>query len=134
MAKHSIHIRDALIKLLEDKVPESYKAGSEVLQSILGSDDVTNDKPILCFDTNSQLTVIANPGVAPIVWETKAMTDLGCKTVLDPIESTGQELLIDFLSIYFKFKHNLWYILVHTLYILYVFDNLLVPYYIPYLP
>jgi hypothetical protein len=72
MAEHHIQIRDALIKLFEDQVQESYKVGRKVLHIILGCNIVPNDRPILCFNTNSHLTAIAKLGVAPIMWKTKA--------------------------------------------------------------
>ena len=36
-------MRAALVKLFENTIPESYKAGREVLHSILGSDVVQYD-------------------------------------------------------------------------------------------
>ncbi len=71
MPKHCAEMRDALIRLLEEPVPESYKAGRLVLQSILGSNYLPLDKQVLCFATNQLLSAMAKPGVTPIVWETK---------------------------------------------------------------
>ena len=61
------------------------------------------DKPIICFNSNPQLTGLAKQGATPIVWETKPRMHLGCKTALDPIENAGQELFMDFIGMYFKF-------------------------------
>ena len=96
-------MRAALVKLFENTVPESYKAGREVLHSILGRDIIAYDRPIICFHSNPHLACLAKPGVTPIVWETKLRMNLGCMTVLDPIENTWHDLLMDFIGMYFKF-------------------------------
>ena len=62
-------MRAALIKLFENTVPESYKAGREVLHSILGRDVVQYDKPVFCFLSNQHLTM--REDASPFVWETK---------------------------------------------------------------
>jgi hypothetical protein len=62
-------MREALIKLFEEPVPESYKVGRQVLQSILGSNNIPLYKPVLCFASNPLQTALAKPGVSPIVWE-----------------------------------------------------------------
>ncbi len=80
--KHCAQIRDSLIKLFEEPVPESYRAGREVLHSILGCDVIPYDKPIICFNSNAHLIGLAKKGVTPIVWETKARMLLGCKSAL----------------------------------------------------
>jgi hypothetical protein len=104
LGKHHSQIRDALSNSLSIPFLRSYKVGREVLHSILGSYVIAYyDRHILCFNTDLHLTGIARPGVAPIVWETKARIDLGCKTVLDPIENAEQKLLMDFIGMYFKF-------------------------------
>ena len=48
MAKHRRDMRDALIKLFEEPVPENYKAGRQILHSILGRDDLPLDRLVLC--------------------------------------------------------------------------------------
>ncbi len=72
MDKHRRDMRDALVKLFEEPVPENYKAGRQVLHSILGRDDLPLDRPVLCFVTNPILSAMAKPSLTPIVWETKA--------------------------------------------------------------
>ncbi len=111
MPKHRADTREALIKLFEEPVPESYKTGRQVLQSILGRDDIPLDRPVLCFASNPLLTAMAKPGVCNLVWETKARIAMGGKTVLEPIEGAGAELLMDFLG---TFVHTRPYS-VHTL-------------------
>ena len=71
MPKHRRDMRDALVKLFEEPVPENYKAGRQVLHSILGSDDLPLDRSVLCFATNPILSAMAKPGLTPLVWETK---------------------------------------------------------------
>jgi hypothetical protein len=127
MPKHSACIRQALIKLFEEPVPESYKAGRLVLQSILGLNDIPVDRPVLCFTSNLLLTAMAKPGVSPIVWETKPRLATDSKTVLESMEGAGAELLLEFLG---TFEHTRIYSvhtlhfsfrLVHTQYKLYIF-------------
>jgi hypothetical protein len=103
-------MREALIKLFEEPVPESYKSGRQVLQSILDRDDIPLDRPVLCFASNPLLTAMAKPGVSPLVWETKAKLATGGKTVLKPMEGAGAELLMEFLG---TFVHTRTYS-VHT--------------------
>jgi hypothetical protein len=92
-------MRDALIKLFDEPVPESYKAGREVLHSILGRNDIPADKPVLSFFFNQHLSSLAKPGVTPVVSETKGRLTAGCKLVVATIESAGQEQFMDFISI-----------------------------------
>ena len=93
-------MRDALVKLFEEPVPENYKAGRQVLHSILGSDDLPLDRPVLCFATNPILGAMAKPGLTPIVWETKARMATGGKSVLESMEGAGCECLVEFLGTY----------------------------------
>ncbi len=108
-------------------VPESYKTGRQVLQSILGRDDIPLDRPVLCFAANPLLTAMAKPCVCPLVWETKARIAKGGKTVLEPMEGAGAELLMEFLGTFVHTRtysvHTLHFsfIPVHTEYILYTF-------------
>jgi hypothetical protein len=69
LVRHRIKMRDALIKLFKEPVPESYKAGREVLHNILGSDNIPADRLVLCFSSNPHLSSLAKPGVTPVVWE-----------------------------------------------------------------
>ncbi len=130
MPKHRADMREALIRLFEEPVPESYKTGRQVLlllQSILGRDDIPLDRPVLCFASNPLLTAMVKPGVCPLVWETKARLAMGGKTVLEPMEGAGAELLMEFLGTFVHTRthsvHTLHFsfIQVHTQYILYNF-------------
>jgi len=90
-------MRAALVKLFENTVPESYKAGREVLHSILGRDVVQYDKPVFCFLSNQHLTM--REDASPCVWETKEKVELGCKTVLlEPITHAGHQHLMEFIG------------------------------------
>ena len=90
-------MRAALIKLFENTVPESYKAGREVLHRILGRDVVQYDKPVFCFLSNQHLTM--REDASPCVWETKEKVELGCKTVLsEPITHAGHQLLMELIG------------------------------------
>ena len=106
-------MRDALVKLFEEPVPENYKAGRQVLHSILGRDDLPFDRPVLCFATNPILGAMAKPGFTPIVWETKAKVAMGGKSVLESMEGAGSECLVEFLGTY-SYILSTYFILVHT--------------------
>ena len=114
MAKHRAHMRDALVKIFEEPVPENYKAGRQVLHSILGRDDLPLDRLILCFATNPALSSMAKPGFTPIVWETKARLATGGKTVLENMEGAGSECLMEFLGTFLYILSTYFSVLVHT--------------------
>ena len=107
-------MRDALVKLFEEPVPENYKAGRQVLHSILGRDDLPLDRPVLCFATNPILGAMAKPGFTPIVWETKAKVATGGKSVLESMEGAGSECLVEFLGTYSYILSTYFTVLVHT--------------------
>jgi hypothetical protein len=127
MPKHRAEMREALIELFEEPVPKSYKASTLVLQSILGRNNIPLDKPLLCFASNPLLTAMVRPGVSPIVWETKPRVATGGKTVLESMQGSGTELLLEFLGTFvhtgIESAHTLHfsYMFVHTKYILYIF-------------
>jgi hypothetical protein len=107
-------MRDALVKLFEEPVPENYKAGRQVLHSILGRDDLPLDRPVLCFATNPILGAMAKPGHTPIVWETKARMATGGKSVLESMEGAGCECLVEFLGTYSYILSTYFTVFVHT--------------------
>jgi len=96
VGRHRIEMRDALIKLFEEPIPESYKAGRKVMEAVLGRP--LTDKPVLCFSSNPALAALVKPGTTPCVWESKARTELGMESVLKTIDTAGQELLMDFIG------------------------------------
>jgi hypothetical protein len=81
-------MRDVLIKLFEEPIPESYKAGRQVMEAVLGR-PLTN-KPVLCFSSNQALAALAKTGSTPCAWESKAMTELGMETVLKTKTQLGK--------------------------------------------
>jgi hypothetical protein len=96
VSRHRIDMRDALIKLFEEPIPESYKAGWKVMEAVLGR-PLTN-KPVLCFSSNPALAAMVKPGTTPCVWESKARLALGFESVLKKTDAAGQELLMDFIG------------------------------------
>ena len=114
MTKHCAHMRNALIKLFEEPVPENYKAGRQVLHSIMGRNDIPIDKLVLCFATDQVLSAMAKPGVTPIVWETKARLATGGKTVLESMEGAGSECLMEFLGTFSYIPSTYFTVFVHT--------------------
>ena len=115
MAKHRTGMRDALIKLFEEPVPENYKAGRQVLHSILGRDDLPLDRLVLCFATNPVLSAMAKPGLTPIVWETKARLATGGNSVLESMEGAWSECLMEFLGAFSYILSTYLTVFVHTL-------------------
>ena len=90
-------MRAALVKLFENTVLKSYKAGREVLHSILGRDVVQYDKPLFCFLSNQHLTM--REDASPCVWVTKEKVELGYKPVLsEPIAHVGHQSLMEFIG------------------------------------
>ncbi len=96
VGRHRIDMRDALIKLFEETIPESYKAGRKVMEAVLGRP--LTDKPVLCFSSNQALAAMVKPGTTPCVWESKARSALGFEWVLRTTDTAGQELLMDFVG------------------------------------
>ena len=100
LGKHRSDIRDVLIQMFERPVPESDTVSREVLSRVLGRGDLDWAKPLLEISTNRHLSALARPGVPNIVWETKERKSANARTVLDPITTAGQEILLDFLGMY----------------------------------
>jgi hypothetical protein len=105
LGKHRSKMREALIKLFEEPIPESYKADREVMQGVLGRE--LTDKPVLCFSSNLVLAALIKPDTSPCVWETKDKLKVGYASVVRTDDSAGLELLMDFIGM-----------MVHTKYIL----------------
>ena len=89
-------IRDALIALFENPVPEDNSVGRTVLARVLGPSQIDFAGPIFNFRDNDHLSVLSTPGHTPVVWESKQKTK--SRTVLNPIANDGQEHLMDFLG------------------------------------
>ncbi len=86
-------MRDVLIKLFEEPIPETYNAGQKVMEAVLGRP--LTDKPVLCFFSNLALAALVKPGTTPCVWESKARSALGMETVLKTTDTAGQEIRLD---------------------------------------
>jgi hypothetical protein len=84
--------------MFEKPVPETDTVSREVLTRILGTKQIDWTTPILDIAANPHLSALARPGVPPIVWETKERRSANARTVLDPIATAGQELLLHFLG------------------------------------
>ena len=100
VGKHRADIRDVLIQMFERPVPESDTVSRVVLSRVLGRDDLIWANPLLDVSTNRHLSALARQGVPSIVWETKERKSANARTVLDPITTAGQEILLDFLGMY----------------------------------
>ncbi len=52
---------------------------------------------------NIHLSGLSRPGVPPIVWETKELHSTRAHTVLDPVATAGQRILLEFLGMFFVY-------------------------------
>jgi hypothetical protein len=96
MPVRRLKIREALIALFETPVPEDNAVGRTLLTRVLGPSPIDYARPVFDFKDNEHLSALKTPGHTPVVWETKPKAK--ARTVLDPIENEGQELLLDFLG------------------------------------
>ena len=96
MPTHRVAIRDALIALFESPVPDDNSVGRSILARVLGPSPIDFAKPVLNFRENEHLSALSRPGSTPVVWESKLKPN--ARTVLNPIDTEGQELLLDFLG------------------------------------
>ena len=98
LGKHRLDLREVLIAMFEKPVPETDTVSREVLTRILGTKQIDWTQPILDIAANPQLSALARAGVPPIVWETKERRSANARTVLEPISTAGQEILLHFLG------------------------------------
>jgi hypothetical protein len=56
-------MREAVIKLFEEPIPASYKAGRKVMEAVLGS--ALTDKAVLSFSDNPLLAALVKSGKSP---------------------------------------------------------------------
>ena len=56
------------------------------------------DKKAVDFDKNQHLAALVRPGVLQVIWETESKSSR--KTVLDPIDTAGQQQLVEWISVY----------------------------------
>jgi hypothetical protein len=100
MPTYRVAIWDALIALLESPVPEHNTVGRSILARVLGPSPIDFGKPVFNFKENEHLSALPRPGAAPVVWESKLKPKLppNARTVLNPMDKEGQELLLDFLG------------------------------------
>ena len=96
-------MRNTLISLFEIPVPETDLVGREVLTRVLGVKPSDFERPLIDIAANVHLSGLSRPGVPPIVWETKERHSARARTVLDPVATAGQRLLLEFLGMYFVY-------------------------------
>ena len=95
MPTHRVAIQDALIALFQIPVPDDDTVGRTVLIRVLGP-SVSFGKAIFNFRDNDHLKNLLTPGATPVVWESKQKPNT--RTVLNPIDNAGQEVVLDFLG------------------------------------
>ena len=103
MRNHRIDMRNTLILLFETPVPETDLVGREVLTRVLAVKPSDFEKQLIDIATNVHLQALIRPGVPPIVCETKELHNSRARTVLDPVATAGQQLLVEFLGTYFVY-------------------------------
>ena len=96
-------MRNTLIALFEIPVPETDLVGREVLTRVLGVKPSDFERPLIDIAVNVHLSGLIRPGVPPIVWETKELHSTRARTVLYPVATAGQRLLLRFLGMYFVY-------------------------------
>ena len=96
MPTHRVAIRNALIALFENPVPEDDTVGRTILIRVLGPSPIDFGKAVFNFKDNEHLSALSKPGHSPVVWESKLKPKT--RTVLNPIDNEGHELLLDFLG------------------------------------
>ena len=102
MARHRANVREVLIDLFEQPIPDSDLVGREIMTRVMGQ-PVDWSKPIIDIASNPHLKALARTGVPPIVWETsERMKATNARTVLDPITTAGQEVLLEFRGMYIQ--------------------------------
>ena len=69
MPSHRVAIRDALIALFENPVPDNNTVCRTVLTLVLGLSPIDFGKPILNFKENEHLSALCKPERSPVVWE-----------------------------------------------------------------
>ncbi len=60
VGRHRPEMREAVIKLFEEPIPASYKAGRKVMEAVLGS--ALTDKAVLSFSDNPLLAALVKSG------------------------------------------------------------------------
>ena len=95
MPTHRVAVQDALIALFQIPVPDDDTVGRTVLTRVLGP-SVSFGKAIFNFRDNDNLKNLLTPGATPVVWESKQKPNT--RTVLNPINHAGQEVVLDFLG------------------------------------
>ena len=103
MRNHRIDMRNTLILLFETPVPKTDLAIREVLTRVLEVKPSDFEKQRIDIATNVHLQGLIRPGVPPIVWETTEQHNSRALTVLDPVATAGQRLLVEFLGTYFVY-------------------------------
>ncbi len=94
---------NTLIELFETPVPETDLVGREVLTCILAVKPSDFERPLIDVVANVHLSGLSRPGVPPVVWETKDKHSARVHTVLDPVVTAGQRLLLEFLGMSFVY-------------------------------
>ena len=94
-------MRNTLIVLFEIPVPETDLVSREALTRVLAVKSSDFERPLIDIVANVHLSGLSQPGVPPIVWETKELHSARVCTVLDPVVTAGQRLLLEFLGMYF---------------------------------
>ncbi len=92
-----------LIALFESPVPETDLVGREVLTRVLAVTPSDFERPLINVAANVHLSGLSRTGVPPIVWESKERHSALARTVLDPITTSGQRLLLKFLGMSFVY-------------------------------
>jgi hypothetical protein len=99
-------MQNTLIVLFKTPVPETDLLGREVLTCVMAVKPSDFERPLIDVVANVHLSGLSRPGVPPIVWETKERHCARARTVLDPVATAEQLLLLEFLGMYFVYLRS----------------------------
>ena len=74
-----------------------------MLTCILCAQPSDFERQLIDVLANKHLSGLSRPGVPPVVWETKERHSARACTVLDPVATVGQRLLLEFLGMSFVY-------------------------------
>ena len=95
---HRTTVHRALGALFESPIDIDDKVSRAVLRSVLGPGERNFKEKAIDFSDNQHLAVLVKPAVLPVIWVSESK--LSRKTVLNPIDNQGQQLLVDWIGAY----------------------------------
>ena len=95
---HCTTVRCTLSALFESPIDIDDNVSRAVLRSVLGQ----GERKAIDLSDNQHLAALVKPAVLrllPVIWESESKPSR--KTVLNPIDNQGQQLLVDWIGAYY---------------------------------